>query len=466
MTPDQYSALSAQEIADAVGRGTISPSEIVRSALSRLNEINPKLHAFVHVADDLQAQADRLERKLAAGQPPGPLAGVPVAIKDLIPTKGMPTTFGSCLYEHHVSPVDEISVARLRDAGAIILGKTNCSEFGYGGVGHNPVHPTTLHPLDSRLTSGGSSAGSAVAVATGICPLALGSDGGGSIRLPAAFTGIVGMKASMGRVPLWPGCRDPGMPGASGWETIEHVGPLARSVSDAALMLSVIAGPDRRDRYSLPAGDVDWLGAAHKAIPADLRVAYCETWAGVPVDREIAETVRAAAERFCKTLGTILVDVSAPDFPLDDYRCVVAADTDIIGLSREIGLKRVHVSKGLQSILDTHVTADTLRRARFGRMRSVNAMSALMQDFDLLLTPTTACLPFAAERDGPGLINGIPVADDGWTPALFPMNLTGQPALSVPAGTSASGLPIGMQIVGGHLGDELVITTGARAALQ
>jgi aspartyl-tRNA(Asn)/glutamyl-tRNA(Gln) amidotransferase subunit A len=230
-------------------------------------------------------------------------------------------------------------------------------------------------------------------------------------------------------------------------------------------MLSIISGPDPRDRYSLPAGDVDWLGAAHKAMPPGLRVAYCEAWAGVPVDREIAEKVRAAAERFCQTIGAVLEEDPPPDFPLEDYRSVVAADTDIIGLALELEKKRVRVSKGLQAILDTDVTADTVRRAHFGRMRSVNAMSALMQDFDLLLTPTTACLPFATDCDGPGLINGIPVADDGWTPALFPMNLTGQPALSVPAGTSASGLPVGMQIVGRHLGDELVITAGSHATV-
>ena len=159
-------------------------------------------------------------------------------------TRGVRTTFGSRLYADFVPDHDDIVVERLKRADAVIIGKTNASEFGYGGFGHNPLFPTTRNPWDLALTPGGSSAGSAAAVASGICPIAIGSDGGGSIRLPAAFCGLVGMKASMGRVPLWPGCRDESLPGASGWESIEHVGPLARSVLDAALMLEV----DRRPR--------------------------------------------------------------------------------------------------------------------------------------------------------------------------------------------------------------------------
>lgn len=461
MTPEQYSALSAQQIAEAVGRGDVSPAEIVAAAVARLEQVDPRLHAFVHVAGDLAEQAARLERKLAAGETPGPLAGVPVAIKDLIPTRDMPTTFGSHLYDGYLSAEDEISVARLRDADAILIGKTNCSEFGYGGVGHNPVHPTTLHPLDPALTSGGSSAGSAVAVATGICPIALGSDGGGSIRLPAAFTGIVGMKASMGRVPLWPGCRDPEMPGASGWETVEHIGPLARTVHDAALVLSVISGPDHRDRYSLPAGDVDWLAASGAATPPDLRIAYCQSWADMPVHGEIAAITRAAAQELCDRLGAVLEEIDAPQFPLDIYRAVVATDTDIEGLRRIATDGRHRLSAGLQAVMNVRLDAETMHRARFGRMHCVNRMARVMERFDLLLTPTTACLPFAADRDGPGEIDGIPVPDDGWTPALFPMNLTGQPAISVPCGHSSGGLPVGLQIVGRHLGDELVLAAAA-----
>lgn len=457
MTPKQYAAMSAQQIAKAVGAGDLSPTEIARAALDRLNEVDPQLHAFIHVAEDVHMQAARLEQRLAAGEPPGPLAGVPVAIKDLLPTKDMPTSFGSQLYEGYRSEVDEISVARLRGAGAILLGKTNCSEFGYGGFGHNPVFATTRNPYDPSLTSGGSSAGSAVAVATGICPVALGSDGGGSVRLPAAFTGIVGVKASMGRVPLWPGCRDPETAGASGWESVEHVGPLARTVEDAALVLSVICGPDPRDRFSIPTADVDWLRTLDMPMPTNLRIAYCVTWAGIPVDRDIERTVRAAAERLCDALGVDLAEVAAPDVPLDVYRAVVVTDTDLVGLRQEVDRRGCVVSAGLHNVLNTEVTTNMMQAARFGRMRAVNAMVRLMQEFDLLLTPTTACMPFALDRDGPGEINGQPVADDAWSPALFPMNLTGQPAVSIPAGVAGRGLPVGLQIVGRHLDDALVL---------
>ncbi|WP_353474316.1 amidase [Salipiger sp. H15] len=456
-----YAAMTARQIARAVGGGEVSAAEIARAALSRLDEVDPRLHAFVHVASDVIAQAERLDRSLAAGRRPGPLAGVPVAIKDLLPTRDMPTSFGSGLYRSHRSEVDEISVARLREAGAILLGKTNCSEFGYGGFGHNLVFPATRHPLDPALTSGGSSAGSAVAVATGICPVALGSDGGGSIRLPAAFTGLVGVKASMGRVPLWPGCRTPDMPGASGWETVEHVGPLARTAEDAALVLSVIAGPDPRDRYSIPSADIDWLGALSLPAPKGLRVAYCESWASIPVDPEIATTVRRAAARLCDALGARMAEIEAPDVPLELYRAVVAVDTDIAGLRRMAGDHPCALSANLRDVLGTELTPEMMRTARFGRMKAVNAMAELMQGHDLLMTPATACMPFAAGRNGPGEINGIGVPDDGWTPALFPMNLTGQPAVSVPAGLSSRGLPIGLQIAGRHLGDALVLQAAA-----
>ncbi len=179
----------------------------------------------------------------------GRLAGAPVAIKDLVLTKGLRTTFGSRLYADYIPEHDDIVVERLRAADAIVIGKSNATEFGFGAHGNNPLFPTTRNPWDLARGPGGSSAGSAAAVAAGVCALSIGSDGGGSIRIPASLCGLVGVKASMGRAPLWPGCRDETLPGVSGWESIEHVGPITRSVADAALMLSVIAGPDRRDRW-------------------------------------------------------------------------------------------------------------------------------------------------------------------------------------------------------------------------
>lgn len=461
MTPEIFAALSATGIADGVRSGTLRPTDVIAAALARLDEVDPHLHAFtfINTVGAMQAAAV-LEAKIAQGHRPGPLAGVPVAVKDLILTKDMPTCFGSRLYAGYQPDRDDIVVERLRAADAILIGKTNCSEFGYGGVGHNPLFPTTRNPWNPALTPGGSSAGSAVAVVTGICPLALGSDGGGSIRLPAAFTGLVGVKASMGRVPLWPGCRDASLPGVSSWESIEHIGPLARNVEDAALMLSVIAGPDPRDRLSIPSADVDWTAAAAAQVPAGLRIAWCSHWGGQPVDPQVSLHSRRHADRLAKAIGATLKDVPAPHFPLDLFRKVVAQDTDMDGLTALRAAKAEPVSPALAMLLDDPGPASSPGR---DRMAAVAGMADLMATCDLLLTPTTACLPFPVDLDGPKQIDGQPVADDAWTPAAFPMNLTGQPAASVPAGLSVEGLPIGLQIVGRHLDDALVLATVAAA---
>jgi aspartyl-tRNA(Asn)/glutamyl-tRNA(Gln) amidotransferase subunit A len=191
---------------------------------------------------------------------------VPVGIKDLVATKGIRTVMGSVLYKDFVPDEDDIIVERLKAAGAVIIGKTNVPELGYSGVGHSPVFETTRNPWNLALTTGGSSAGSGASVAAGVAPFAIGSDGGGSVRIPAAHCGLYGIKASMGRVPLYPGCRDDRYPGVSSWETLEHIGPLSRTVTDSALMLSVITGPDPRDRYSIPAADFDYVDAVRGDI--------------------------------------------------------------------------------------------------------------------------------------------------------------------------------------------------------
>jgi aspartyl-tRNA(Asn)/glutamyl-tRNA(Gln) amidotransferase subunit A len=266
------------------------------------------------------------------------------------------------------------------------------------------------------------------------------------------------MKASMGRVPLWPGCRDPELPGASSWESIEHIGPLARSVADCALVLSVIAGPDPRDRLSIPSDASDWQAALNAPVPEGLRVAYCEKWAGIPVDPEIARVTTEACAEFCRRIEAEMVVAHAPDFPLPLFRRIVAQDTDIEGLRSLYKEGGIQPTKSLAAVLSASSPNPPVV---FERMRVVNAMAQFMEDFDLLVTPTTACLPFPINLDGPGSIDGISVADDAWTPAAYPMNLTGQPAISVPVGFSHSGLPIGMQIVGPHLGDSAVISAAA-----
>src|SRR5216110_2117138 len=252
----------------------LSPVEVVDAVLGRLERLDPVLHAFTTVtADDARAEARRIEQDIAAGREVGPLAGVPTGVKDLICTKGVRTASGSCAYADFVPDEDDVVVERIKAAGAIVIGKTQVPEFGYSGTGQTPLAEPTRNPWNLDRTSSGSSAGSGAAVATGVGPFSLGSDGGGSVRIPASFCGLCGVKATMGRVPLYPGTKDERYPGVSSWESLEHIGPLTRTVADAALVLSVIAGPDDRDRLSLPAADFDWLAAADGGI-AGMRVAY------------------------------------------------------------------------------------------------------------------------------------------------------------------------------------------------
>jgi aspartyl-tRNA(Asn)/glutamyl-tRNA(Gln) amidotransferase subunit A len=463
MSSENLAVLDAGTLVGLVRKREVSPVETVEAAIAAMERLDPLLNAFcTPAADQARAAARDLERRIMQGEPVGALAGVPIGIKDLVLTKGLRTTFGSHLYADFVPEHDDVAVERLRGAGAIILGKTNAAEFGYGGFGHNKLFPTTRNPWNRELTPGGSSAGSAAAVAAGICPLALGSDGGGSIRLPAAFTGLVGVKPTMGRIPLWPGCRDETLPGASGWESIEHYGPLARNVGDAARFLAVTAGPDPRDRLSLPDEGVGWQEAAKAGLIGGLRVAWCPRWAGLPVDAEVLRVTEAAACRFEQDLGCV-VEETAPPFGdlITADRAIVAMETDIAGL-RKLARNREHLlTPSVQALIAQTWTGEDFTDAITARKAAVNAMIRFMARYDLILTPTVPTAPFAIDRAGPGMIDGISVADDAWTPSLYPANLTGQPAASIPAGWTSNGLPVGLQIIGRRLDDRLVITASA-----
>jgi aspartyl-tRNA(Asn)/glutamyl-tRNA(Gln) amidotransferase subunit A len=453
MSNNELSRLNAAPLARLIRNKQVSPVEAITAAIAALDRLDPEIDAFCTPArEQALIAAKRLETRIARGEEVGPLAGVPVGIKDLVPTAGLRTTFGSRLYADYVPEIDDIAVERLRAAGAIVIGKTNAAEFGYGGIGHNPLFPTTRNPWDPTRTSGGSSAGSAAAVAAGICPLALGSDGGGSVRLPAAFCGIVGIKPTMGRIPLWPGCRDETLPGASGWESVEHYGPLARTVADAALFLAAVVGPDLRDRHSLPDEGVDWAAAAAAPLPRPLRIAWCPKWAGLPVDPEVQLLTESAAHRLAAATGGVIETVQSPIGDLiEPSRAIVAMETDLTGL-RKLAAGREHLlSNSLRTLLSKRWSAEQFTDAITARKGAVNAMARFMARFDLLLTPTAPITAFPVDRDGPGAIDGVAVADDAWSPALYPANWTGQPAASVPVGLSQAGLPVGLQIVGRRL---------------
>jgi aspartyl-tRNA(Asn)/glutamyl-tRNA(Gln) amidotransferase subunit A len=463
MKVGDYARLSGVEIAAQVRDREVSAREVTAAALDAIEAAEPRLHAFATVARTQALEAaETIDARLARGEVVGPLAGTPVVIKDLLLTKGLRTTFGSRLYADYVPEHDDIVVERLRAAGAVVIGKSNASEFGFGAHGNNMLFPTTRNPWDLSRGPGGSSAGSAAAVAAGVCALSIGSDGGGSIRIPASLCGLVGVKASMGRVPLWPGCRDETLPGVSGWESIEHVGPITRAVADAALMLSVIAGPDPRDRWSLPAGDVDWLGAPRAALKSGLKALYWPRWGDQPIEPAVSAAVTAAVEAFAKTYGVEVETGSPPDIPIGPaFPTIIALETDLTGMRRLVAEKGAQVSETVRAFLDKRLPLEAATDAITTRKAWANAVARLMSRYDLILTPTLPVTAFAADREGPATIVGAAVGPDEWCPFTFPFNLTGQPAASVFAGM-VDGLPVGLQIVGPHLGDALLLTAAAK----
>jgi len=454
--------MDAVTLAQKLRQRELSPVEVTDAVLARMEKLEPAIHAFCTPTPDLaRAEARRIEADLAAGRAPGPLAGVPVSIKDLILTAGTRTVFGSAAYENFVPEEDDVAVERLRAAGAIIIGKTNVSEFGYSGTGHNAVFETTRNPWNLALNPGGSSAGAAAAVATGVGPLALGSDGGGSVRIPASFCGLYGFKPSFGRIPLYPGARDERFPGASGWESVECYGPITRTVADAALMTSVMAGPDMRDRHSLPKPDFDWL----EALNGDLRgkrIAYSRTLGYAPVEPEVLHVVDEAAKIFERDLGCI-VEQADPGWkdPARDFAGIIMLETDLAGMRRMADELGERMSPHLVDLLRTPWTAEDFTNAIMGRKALVNRMWRFMQRYDLMLTPTLAVPPFPILMQGPEKIAGRLARAWSWISFTFPINLTGQPAASVPAGFTRDGLPVGMQIVGRHLDDPLVLRASA-----
>ncbi len=455
---NQICRMDAVQLAREIHARNLSPVEVVDAVLERMDKLEPILHAFCTPTPALaRAEAKRIEAELVAGRDPGPLAGVPVGIKDLVATEGIPTVMGSWAYRDFVPDEDDVVVERLKAAGAIVIGKTNVPEFGYSGVGHNPVFETTVNPWNTSLTPGGSSAGSGAAVATGMGPFAIGSDGGGSVRIPSSFCGLVGVKASWGRVPLYPGVKDERYPGISSWESLEHIGPMARTVADAALMLSVIAGPDDRDRNTLPAPDFDWMGVLEGDLRG-LKVAYSPDWGYAAVDPRVREIVGRAVAVFERDLGCVVEEASPGwENPYAGFWGLVINETDLVGMRRLADELGDRMTPHLVEVLRTEWTAEQLTSAVMTRKAVYNRMWRFMRSFDLLLTPTLCVPPFATGIQGPTEIDGREVDPFEWLHFTYPLNMTGQPAATVPAGFTDDGLPIGLQIVGRHLDDPMVL---------
>jgi aspartyl-tRNA(Asn)/glutamyl-tRNA(Gln) amidotransferase subunit A len=460
---NEICCMDAVTLAGLIRSRKLSPVEVTDAVLARMDKLEPILHAFCTPTPEIARKAAKdIEKRIMAGEDVGPLAGVPWGCKDLICTAGIKTASGSFAYADFVPDEDDVVVERMRGAGAVILGKTNVPEFGYSGVGHNPLFSTTRNPWNIELTPGGSSAGSGAAVASGMGPFSIGSDGGGSVRIPSSFSGLYGLKASMGRVPLYPGVKDERYPGVSSWEALEHIGPMSRTVADSALMLSVIAGPDDRDNRSLPRQDgFDWM-ASLKGDLKGLKVAYSPDWGYAAVDKRVRDIVGKAVKVFERDLGCIVEEASPGwENPYQAFWGLLAGETDLKGMremERRLGDK---MTPHLRDFLKTEWTAEQLTDAMVARKAVNNKMWRFMRKYDLLLTPTLAVPPFEVGIQGPTMIDGREVEPFEWLHFTYPLNFTGQPAASVPAGWTDDGLPIGLQIVGRHLDDALVLKASA-----
>jgi aspartyl-tRNA(Asn)/glutamyl-tRNA(Gln) amidotransferase subunit A len=459
---NQICQLDTITLARAVAAKELSPVEVVEAVLERLDRLDPTLHMFATVVpDQARDAAKRIETDIAAGREVGPLAGVPTGVKDLICTKGIRTASGSYAYADFVPDEDDVVVERIKAAGAVVIGKTQVPEFGYSGTGQTPMGPPTRNPWNLERTSGGSSAGTGAAVATGVGPFSLGSDGGGSVRIPASFCGVYGIKPTMGRVPLYPGTKDHRYPGVSSWESLEHIGPLTRTVGDAALVLSVIAGYDDRDRLSIPSDGIDWL----RAVDGDLgrlRVAYSPDLGYAAVDPAVRAVVDQAVTVFERDLGCT-VERADPGWedPYEALLPLIVCESDLAGMRRLAAELGERMSPHLVDVLQLDWTAEQLTNAVVRRKAVYNAAWRFFRSHDLLLTPTLAVAPFEHGLQGPATIDGREVDAFYWLSFTFPFNFTGQPAATVPAGFTEDGLPIGLQIVGRRLDDALVLRASA-----
>jgi aspartyl-tRNA(Asn)/glutamyl-tRNA(Gln) amidotransferase subunit A len=445
---------TVREIAAAVRSGEVSASEVVDDALAAIDRLDGPLNAFLFVdGDGARRAAAEIDRLVAAGEDPGPLAGVPFGVKDLQHCAGMPTTHGSLLYKDgSLQERDSVQVARLRAAGAIPVGKTTASEFGATAYTNTKAWGVTRNPWNPARTSGSSSGGSATAVAAGMVPFATASDGGGSIRIPAAFSGLPGLKPSFGRVPnphrksSHTGC----------W------GTLTTDVVDQAMLLDVCAGPDDLDRTSLPPAGVVYEEAAQHLDVRGLRATWSRDFGFAPaVDPEVEDAAFGAAEALCDAAGLELVD--RPLRFTDPVKLWLGSGTlDIWEMTdkRWWPERREDFTRDLQFMLGASekVTAAQYARMMQRRLRFEHEMAEVYRDVDVVLSPTTAVPAFAAEGPMPRRIGDV----DLETPALsvpFTMaaNLCWNPAASVPCGTTADGLPVGLQVMGRRHADEVVL---------
>ena len=442
---------SAAKLVKGYAKKKFSPVEVTRACLAQIERNEKTLNAMVQVRpEEALAAARDSEKRWLKGEPQGPVDGVPTLVKDLLLVRGWQTLRGSRTVDKNQAwEHDAPSVARLRECGAVFLGATTTPEFGWKGVTDSPLTGITRNPWDPTKTPGGSSGGSSAAAAAGYAPLTLGTDGGGSIRIPAGFSGIFGHKPSFGRVPAWP---------LSPYGTVAHVGPMTRMVEDACLMMNVVSQPDARDWYSLPYDRVDYTAKLGKSLKG-MKVAYSPTLGYVDVDPGIAKLVKTAVTLLGEMGATVEeIDPGFED-PAECFRVLWWAGAHAL-LGKLPAAKKKLLDPALADVVEQakSITLDAYQDAVRARGLLGTQMRQFMERYDLLVTPTVPIAAFEAGKLQPGPADKTSKWVN-WTPFSYPFNLTQQPAASVPCGFTSTGLPAGLHIVGRMFDDRTVLRT-------
>jgi amidase len=442
--------LSADEVARKVASRELSPVEVVEAALERVGARNPELNAVVTLNPKALDEARELERRLAAGKPAGRLAGVPVGIKDVTQVAGLRTTFGSPLYRDYVPTEDALVVRRLKEAGAIVIGKTNTPEFAAGGNTWNEVFGRTRNPWNPTLSAGGSTGGGAVGLATGMFALAEGTDLGGSLRIPASFCGVLGIRPSPGLVPTHPSDLV--------WDTLQVSGPMARTALDLGLALSCMAGPAPESPLRQPIQGRDFAGAVGRGPKPGLRVAYCADVTGIGIDPGVEQACRSAVERLSRA-GVTVEQISLDLSEGRDAFLALRGHWFASWMSERLDVLDsfgVNVKNNTRAGIEA--TGIDLGKAETVRGRIWHRMREFFERYDHLLTPTMAVSPFPVEQNYPETVAGRPMRTYvDWLAPTFVLSLTGLPVGSVPAGLDPAGMPVGLQVVGPPEGEEAVL---------
>lgn len=438
----------------AIRSGELSPVELMDAVLGLIEEINPRINAFCTMAADTdRKKAKAAEAAVNKGARLGPLHGIPVSIKDLIFTSGLRTTGGSKIYENFVPQQNDVVVDRLEAAGAIVVGKTNTSEFGWVATTDNRIFGPTRNPWNLELNSGGSSGGAAAATALSMGSLAIGSDGGGSIRIPSSFCGVFGLKPSFGRVPRGPGF--------GGGDTLSHTGTITRTVGDAALALDVISGRDDRDWFSLPNSGMSYLDCISDNVKG-LKMAWSSNLGYAIVDPQVREIAEASAKRFVDLgadIDEVVTGLTSPERHFSTYLGVQLATA----LKDNFEEWKNLLDPGLALFMERQKgrsAADYLAAWK-DLLTYSSCIYAVFNKYDVLLTPTVAVPPFVNGSYGPRDIAGVRASPLNWMALTYAFNVTGQPAASVPCGWTDDGLPVGLQIVGRRHDDTTVLRTAA-----